>query len=95
MQIVIKLPDSKYQSILSDDYCGLLDADLYKAIKDGTPLPKGHGRLIDEDRVDEAIYKEFDEIQCYDGTGYDIYSDVKYCIDDIPTIIEADRMEEK
>lgn len=39
MQIVIKIPDSKYQSILSDYYCGLLDADLYKAIKDGTPLP--------------------------------------------------------
>lgn len=54
-QIVIEIPDSKYQSMQNGYYCGLLDADMYKAIKDGVPLPKGHGRwlILSEDKVKE------------------------------------------
>ncbi len=44
------------------------------------------GRLIDADEVDDAIYKCFEGIQFYDGTGYDIYSDSKESIDKIPTV---------
>lgn len=39
------------------------------------------GRLIDADEVNKAIYKSFEDVQCYDGTGYDIYSDIKEIID--------------
>lgn len=34
-QIVIEISDNKYKSIQSDDYCGILDDELYKAIKEG------------------------------------------------------------
>ena len=44
------------------------------------------GRLIDADEVDDAIYKSFEDIQCYDGSGYDIYSDSKEIIDKILTV---------
>jgi hypothetical protein len=53
------------------------------AILDGTPLPKGHGRLIDADAL-------IDTLGCSDR---DIY--VKACIEeDAPTIIEANKESE-
>lgn len=82
MQIVIKIPDSKYQSILSDDYCGLLNADLYKAIKDGTPLPKGHGRILDE--------KDILDTENNSGGWYDL-TDMPEYIAGLKAIIEADK----
>lgn len=48
MQIVIDIPEEEYKKILkmhpaypNGVFC------LTKAIQNGTPLPKGHGRLID------------------------------------------------
>ena len=86
MQIVIRIPDSKYQSILSDDYCGLLDADMYKAIKDGVSLPKGHGRLIDADalEMDKRIYGD----RYLSKTSLFVANKV---IEQAPTIIGADK----
>ena len=52
MQIVIDIPEEKYQGIVNMAE-EILDAStfcspryLYKAVLNGTPLPKGHGRLI-------------------------------------------------
>ena len=85
MQIVIDMPEevlnsfktSKGKFICENGY------DLIQGIKDGTPLPKGHGRLIDADELyDSLIFpnslfgKAFKEI-----------------LDDAPTIIEADKAE--
>ena len=89
IELVIKIPKEEYEMIVDSEDCGL--NILTRAIAHGTMLPKGHGILIDADGLDEAVYKKFDGIQCYDGTGYDIYSDMKYCIDNVPTIIEADK----
>lgn len=49
MQIVIDIPEDYYNVIkaIPDRQC---DADML-IIKSGTPLPKGHGRLIDADRL--------------------------------------------
>lgn len=57
-----------------------------KAIHNGTPLPKGHGRLIDADE----LYGDF-----IDGTeGYDCNTwnriEIGYIIEDTSTIVEAD-----
>jgi len=41
MQIVIDIPEEDYEYIKSHNKDGL-----YNAILNGTPLPKGHGRLI-------------------------------------------------
>lgn len=63
------------------------------AIANGTPLPKGHGKLIDAEKFNDAIYERFEGIQFYEGTGYDVYSDLKESIENSPTIIEADKEE--
>lgn len=51
MKIVIDIPETIYKAIKEETYCGILDADVYYAIKDGTPLPKGHSDLIDRDKL--------------------------------------------
>ena len=55
MQVVIDIPEKTYyriQALVSSDYfehdiCG----DSMQRIANGTPLPKGHGRLIDEEQI--------------------------------------------
>ena len=54
------------------------------ALKNGTPLPKGHGRLIDADEAREVMMYRMS------GTGFqcmamDVFSDLY-----TPTIIEAE-----
>lgn len=81
MQIVIKIPDKLYETIISDEY-GVHQGCIYDIIRNGTPLPKGHGRLIDADAL-------IDTLGCSDR---DIYA--KECIEeDAPTIIEAESEE--
>ena len=73
MKIVIDIPESEYKYI--KDFKGTNSTTtgrLYEAVYNGTPLPKGHGRLIDADDL-------------LDNT----------CIDEIPTIIEADKESEE
>ena len=59
MQIVIDIPDDIYSAIVKqyrkDKELQIRD-NLYKAIANGTPLPKGHGRLF---LLDEEIVKEY------------------------------------
>lgn len=51
------------------------ESNIVKAIQNGTPLPEGHGRLIDADDVTD-----------FEG---------HYITTDAPTIIEADKTENK
>ena len=44
MQIVIDIPDEKYDRLLYQDIISLRSY-----VENGTVLPKGHGRLIDAD----------------------------------------------
>lgn len=71
MQIVIDIPEDLKKMIFDDDVFDIAHSyRLAMCVKNGTPLPKGHGRLIDADDL-------------FDNT----------CIDEIPTIIEADKAE--
>ena len=53
MQIVIEIPNKIYESVQDGTYCGTL----YEELKNGIPLPKGHGELKDT----KAILDKFDE----------------------------------
>ena len=59
MQIVIDIPDEVKAKI--DDNINACDLDIYDcviiAVKNGTPLPKGHGRLIDADAAEKEMNK--------------------------------------
>lgn len=48
MEIVINIPDLDWSKVKNGS---IATANLLNAVKNGTPLPKGHGRLIDEKEI--------------------------------------------
>ena len=62
---------------------------IWKAVKNGIPLPKGHGRLVDADTLYREIETEgwFDSDDEYYGGG------LEDIVLNAPTIIEADKGE--
>lgn len=88
MQIVIDIPKDIIESAKSSPnyYPTYHFEKIWRAIVNGTPLPKGHGRLIDVDKLEprdispEAWYSPM--------WGFELVD-----IEDAPTIIEADKAE--
>ena len=88
IDLVIRLSEEVYDEILSGienaEIAGVGLSDLSIALKNGTPLPKGHGRLFDADALEardiapEAWYSPMWGFEWAD-------------IEDAPTIIEADK----
>ena len=91
MQIVIDVSKEKYEIIkrlngtCSTDYKTSLM--LYNAVANGTPLPKGHGRLIDE----KEMLKRLDDWNWEDVIEKSLCNFVLNRIIESPTIIEADK----
>ena len=94
IELVIKISEEKYNMIKNKMYCGIYDAEVYKAIASGTLLFEGHGRLGDLDELEQRI-SNFVE---HDAKITDEYTVVRqrFIVDGIrqtPTIIEADKAE--
>ena len=97
-EIVIKISEENYElaqrfckgTIILDEFLKpkvgrIIITRLMKAIGNGTPLPKGHGRLIDVDDLTWARHT-------VDRYGYEEDTVVSWDdIVDAPTIIEADK----
>lgn len=86
MQIVIDISEEEYAAILgnADIIRKRKKNTLEEAVLSGTPLPKGHGRLIDADALGEKekCYLNEDESISF----FYVYSeDIIYA----PTIIES------
>ena len=79
MQIAIDIRDEIYEVMHKDVPCSGVWAEIRDAIVAGTPLPKGHGRLIDADKIDNitAVRDKYGRLKCIDA----------------PTLIEADKGE--
>ena len=94
MELVIKLSDKEYSELQSASYYSFDKYTAYLAMKNGTPLPKHHGRLIDADALIEQI-KKSRCIDCDSVNGVRCracqYDDEMADIDSAPTIIEADK----
>lgn len=82
MKVVIDITEQDYQ--LACKYPDVLISVYAHAIKKGTPLPKGHGRLIDADELKKHKY--------HDSNRFENAVSVAY-IDWADTIIEADKGE--
>ena len=86
MKIVIDINEDVFTRLFdngTEDYA-IVNDDLFaitKAIRNGTPLPRGHGNLIDYD----------DLIAKLDRYGR---KDIKYQLPYSPTIISADKENE-
>lgn len=105
MQIVIDIPEEKYNYVKKQVAEGI-DNPLKVYIANGTPLPKGHGRLIDadafiaklEDASKKQKYKELliDDILTVDDVFKAVIESLQnkgLAEGDSPTIIEADKAE--
>lgn len=83
IELVIKISEEMYKWVcdvnkFSNDYG---KGDFIDLIKNGTPLPKGHGRLIDADTL---LQKHQD---------FDAYPFPSITIHNAPTIIEGSESE--
>lgn len=81
MRIVIEIPDRIYKIIQNRTLNIMDDEILENALRNGTPLPEHHGRLIDADKL------PYEDIESIDGNTYMCVN--AYDIDHAPTIIEG------
>ena len=94
MQIVIEIPEEEYNTGQLVHYFGCYSDKLDLVIYNGTPLPKGHGRLGDLDKLEKEIdggIKAGLMIEGYEN--YSNINDVDDCLECVkyaPTIIEAE-----
>ena len=84
MQIVIDISENDYRKV-QDGRASV--SMMLKAIRKGTPLPKGHGRLIDADKFECITFQNKSE-EFIIGA-----EQILAMMDDAPTIIEADKGE--
>lgn len=91
MQIVIDISEKDYNRLKrKDDFDDMFLNYYEKAIVHGTPLSKGHGRLIDEQQIIDR-FKPIEKFKhWYVGTDglFNVLSDA-------PTIIETDKESEE
>ena len=80
MKIVIDVPRDFCEKMRNQNGMSITEAEVViKSFYEGTPLPKGHGRLIDAD----ALYEQ------YAHADYNFDMTMEYA----PTIIEAESEE--
>ena len=94
VELVIKIPEEIYKYIMSMQFyiSGLrsgksLLEEILKAIRTGTPLPKGHGKLIDEpteEDIAKTVGGQNDFAEC-------IRDAVKLVFDNASTLVNADK----
>lgn len=93
MKVVIDISKKRYNEIKERNIitCGETFAkDLVRRIRNGTPLPEHHGRLIDADALEYTC--NADECGMLTGCNHCQYHIVtEHEIDNAPAIIEADK----
>ena len=90
MKLIIDIPEEEYEKIKT---CTSPMVWTEHLIKNGTPLPKGHGRLIDADNAISKICGG--SCGChFEECGYDKPCFSVTRIESAQTVIEADKEEE-
>ena len=83
IELVIKVPEDTYKDIIKNGF--IYDEDnevVTHAIMNGTPLPKGHGKLKDADKIVAEIDSAYPNLD---------RQDIKQWVFNAETIIEADK----
>ena len=94
MILIIDIPEEDYRTICKNKENAIIAHDTCRRIANGTPLPKGHGDLIDRDKLVYDCSLDFggcDRICYCKGCTYHIIREID--INKVPTIIEADKGE--
>ena len=81
MKIVIDIPEEAYELLKNEGVDWLGAEHILDAVANGTPLPKGHGRLIDEYKITKC-----------EKVGLFIKDNkvIPLLVTDAPTVIKAD-----
>lgn len=88
MQIVIDIPEEDYNFVKKQVADGITNP-LKICIANGTPLPKGHGRIVDISQIEwlKALHDA--------NFGYITWSEaIKQIKNSAPTLVEADKESE-
>lgn len=85
IELIIRISEEdfeimKHNIAVNNPLCPLSQEEMVSKVANGTPLPKGHGDLIDSNVLCEQ----------YEKTNGDLYQ----ALDLIPSVIEADKEEE-
>ena len=94
MKLVIDIPDREYKQRTEFPQCYNLTID--KAIANGIPLPKGHGRLIDADElskrlVNASMFFRGEKADMFDTRFADGLREADIKLSEAPTVVEADK----
>lgn len=94
MQIVIDIKDAIHRDCKEFGSLTVKQViEVEKAIKNGIPLPEGHGRLIDADAL-KKFFQEHAYPVRYDRNSIErgmSMTGIKTCIEESVTIVEADK----
>jgi hypothetical protein len=90
IELVIKISEDSYKATCNGWMLPPDVENVVQGIKNGTPLPKGHGRLIDADALNISHGVFVPKVK---GNAFGCPMDAVFIdeINDAPTIIEADR----
>ena len=90
IELVIKIPEDIIEGAKSSPnyYPTYHFEKIWRAIINGTPLPKGHGELIDRDKIE--YLKAIHDAKYGHISWIDAIEKIKHSA---PTIIEADKKE--
>ena len=86
MKLIIDIPEEVYKSIQYNDYCGISNADMYNAVKNGIPLSKGHS-FIAICNSDFPITEEIKQV--LKDTAFVGNEEYNYCFD-MTEILDAE-----
>lgn len=97
MQIVIDIDTVDYEYIKNGCFIPIeIDNHIYNAIRKGTPLPKGHERLIEPNKLLQAMKNRDadnggEPLNAIDRGYHLAVEHLQIEIDHAPTVIEADK----
>ena len=97
IELVIKIEEETYNRIMNGWMPLHKAVNLMENVQKGTPLPKGHGRLIDADKLNEQFGEVMDTVMREPKFTKDVEyilrttATVKSQLKETNTIIEADK----
>lgn len=93
MEIVIKIPNNYDLSKIKNG--SIASKIILDAVKKGTPLPKGHGKLVDIGKIDKDRIESDNPIIHLTINGEYIEAISLDYLNSLPTIIEANKEEDQ
>ena len=86
IELVMKIPEEVYNKLPEAELGSNIIEDVLEAVENGTVLPKGHGELIDRDKIE--YLKAIHDAKYGHISWIDAIEKIKHSA---PTIIEADK----